>query len=88
MSELLTGFLMTSSLTIGLFFWRSWRQTRDRFFALFALAFWALSLNWLGLFFTREDEVRTYFFVLRLVAFTLILLAIWDKNRTGTARRP
>ena len=78
-----------SSVAAGvaaLFFLRFWRQTRDRFFLLFALAFLALSLNWLGLAATsRGDETRTYFYLLRLAAFVLIIGAIVDKNR---ARHP
>lgn len=81
MKELLYGFLITGCFVIGLFFLRSWWRSRDRFFAFFAFAFWTMGLNWMGLFFTSEDEVRTYFFILRLVAFVLILIAVWDKNR-------
>lgn len=69
----------------GLFFLRFWRQTRDRFFLAFALAFLALSLNWVGLVATsRGDETRTLFYGLRLAAFALIIVAIVDKNRAGS----
>jgi hypothetical protein len=78
----LWGASATASAVAGLFFLRFWHQTRDRFFLIFALAFWALSLNWIGLVATRRgDEARTYFYLVRLSAFVLILGAIMDKNR-------
>ena len=89
------GALVMGCAVIGVFFLRFWRTTRDRLFAMFALAFWALGLNWLGLaVLTRTDEARTAFYVVRLAAFVLILLAIVDKNRSirtvshGTGGRP
>jgi hypothetical protein len=76
-----------ASTTAGLFFLRFWRDTRDRLFLMFALAFWTLALNWLGLALVAEpEEGRTFFYLLRLCAFLLILLAVIDKNRT--AARP
>lgn len=70
----------------ALLFLKFWRQTRDRFFLIFALAFLALSLNWVGLAATsRGDETRTFFYLLRLAAFVLIIGAIVDKNRAGPA---
>ena len=71
----------------AVFFLRFWRKTRDRLFALFSLAFWLLMLNWLALAFTVRDEVRTALYAIRLVAFLVILLAIFDKNRSGAAGR-
>ena len=66
----------------GLFFVRYWRSTGDRFFAFFAVAFWALGANW-ALLVGRDpsDEYLPYFYLLRLFAFLLILSAIIDKNR-------
>ncbi len=89
------GALVMGCAVIGAFFLRFWRATRDRLFTMFALAFWALGLNWLGLaLLTTTDEARTAFYVVRLAAFVLILLAIVDKNRSirtvsdGTGGRP
>jgi hypothetical protein len=67
----------------GLFFLRFWRKTRDRLFAIFAAAFWLLGANWLALAFTEVDEVKTWLYAVRLLAFILILFAIIDKNRAG-----
>ena len=84
MGSLLYGVLITASLLVGLFFLKFWRQTRDRFFLLFATAFWVLALNWIGLIAIEPaDETETYAYLLRLVAFVLILIGIVDKNRKG-----
>ena len=83
----LWGASSVAASVAGLFFLRFWRQTRDRFFLVFALAFLALSLNWVGLAATsRADETRTYFYLLRLAAFVLIIGAIVDKNRARPAK--
>jgi hypothetical protein len=68
----------------GLFFVRYWRETRDRFFLFFVAGFWAFALNWMGLAVVQPSVESTHwFYVLRLVAFTLIIVAIIDKNRRG-----
>jgi hypothetical protein len=81
-SVFLYGASAVAAATAGLFFLRFWRDTRDRFFAYFALAFWAFAFNSVGLALTRSlDEARTYFYLVRLVAFLLIIWAVVDKNR-------
>ena len=82
MIEFLSGIASAGSLGVGLFFLRLWRETRDRFFVLFGLAFWVLALNWFLLVWAQPpSEHRHYFYILRLVAFLLIIVAIVDKNR-------
>ena len=81
----LWGASAVASWTAGLFFLRFWRETRDRFFALFAAAFWCLTLNWIGLALTEPpDEARTLWYLVRLIAFVLIIAAIIDKNRSAS----
>ncbi len=82
MTQFLFGAIVMACAVAGLFFLRFWRKTRDRLFAVFAVAFWVLGLNWLALAFTRADEVRPALYVVRLLAFLLILVAIIDKNRS------
>jgi hypothetical protein len=76
------GALTVLSLAAGLFFLRYWRSSGDRFFAFFAIAFWALGANW-ALMVGRDpkDEYLPYFYLLRLFAFLLIVVGIVDKNR-------
>ena len=82
MNQFLWGACGAAAATITLFFLRFWRQTRDRLFALFALAFMALATNWtiLGLV-DPANESRHVAYVFRLLAFGLIVAAIIDKNR-------
>lgn len=88
MVDFLNGFATAGSLGVGLFFLRMWSETRDRFFALFALAFWMLALTWLTLALASPlSEDRHYFYAGRLVAFLLIIAAIVDKNRSSNRPR-
>lgn len=66
----------------AIFFIKFWRQSLDRFFLLFALAFSILTIDYaiLGLV-AVATEWRVYIFGLRLVAFALIVVAIGIKNR-------
>lgn len=80
----LHGATVMGALACALFFLRFWRQSRDRLFAFFALAFVALAANWTLLtLFNAPDESRHYIYLLRLAAFGLIIFGIWDKNRKG-----
>ena len=84
MNQFISGGIMIACFVAGLFFLRFWRQTKDRFFVFFAIAFWILSIHWLALGLTRpENEIRVYFYMLRLAAFLLILAAIANKNRAA-----
>jgi len=72
----------------GLFFLRFWRKSHDRLFMLFAIAFWVLGVNRIALTFVQQtDESRTFLYVVRLIAFLIILVAIVDKNRARSAPR-
>lgn len=82
MDQMLSGAIATASLVASLFFFRFWRQTRDRFFLNFALSFLieagnrvALGVLWVA------DEDGAVFYSVRVIAYGLILLAIWQKNR-------
>lgn len=87
MSLFLWGALAMASATIAIFFLRFWTQSRDRLFLFFAMAFAAFALHWLGLgIVAPPEESRHYLYLLRLLAFVLILAGIVDKNRT-TRRR-
>ena len=83
--ELFTwGILATASLVAALFFLRYWKESRERLFGFFALAFVGLAANWTGLAVIdrpTDEAQQTYAYVVRLVAFLIILVAIIDKNR-------
>lgn len=82
MSEFLAGIATCGSWGIAAFFLRFWTETRDRFFALFATAFLILSVNWMLVAILHPTvESRPFFYLLRLAAFGLIIVAVIDKNR-------
>jgi len=89
MTVFLWGALAMASGTVSIFFLRFWSRSRDRLFLFFALAFATLALHWLGLGIVQPPvESRHYLFLLRLLAFLLILAGIIDKNRSGRRTDP
>jgi hypothetical protein len=82
MHQFILGALTMTSCTIGVFFLRFWRQSGDRLLLVFATAFFVLGVDW-GLRGAWEPTVETrhYFFLVRLLAFVLLVGGIVDKNR-------
>jgi hypothetical protein len=79
-NSFLNGAIFLALLAISLFFFRFHQSTRDRLFGFFSAAFALLALEHLCLeFLAINGEAKLY--LIRLTAFLLILLAIWDKNR-------
>ena len=84
LNHTLSGAILMGFWVAGLFFYRFWKITRDRLFSIFAMAFWVMGLERLILtIMAPENEFRPYIYIFRLLAFTLIALAILDKNRKG-----
>lgn len=76
------GALVLASVLSGLYFVRFWREARDRLFLAFAISFFLMALNWLALAIVNPDnENRPLLYGVRLLAFLVILVGIWDKNR-------
>jgi hypothetical protein len=88
MDLILAGALAMAFAVAGLFFLRFWRETGDRLFAFFALSFFVLAVNRVGLALIvhRGGEGDPLYWV-RLVAFLIILVAILDKNRSSKPPR-
>ena len=80
MNDFMVGAIAMASWIAGLFFLRFWKETRDRLFLIFAMAFWLLGLTRLALVILAFEE-HNYVYWVRLAAFLLILFAIIDKNR-------
>ena len=77
----LLGVIATSSLTAGVFFLRFWVRTRDSLFLCFAIAFLIEGLNRVGtLFVEHPSEGSPWIYVVRLIAFLIILGGILHKN--------
>ena len=82
LTDFLSGAITAGFVVAGLFFLRFWKRTRDTLFVAFALAFWLLGLTQALLAFTSIPvEERSWLYLLRLAAFSLILGSIWLKNR-------
>jgi hypothetical protein len=82
--DFLSGAIATGFVIAGLYFLRAWRRTRESLFLAFALAFWLLGIAQALLTFTAIPvEERSWLFLIRLAAFSLILVSIWNKNRRG-----
>lgn len=81
MTLFLYGATAMASATAGLFFLRLWRESRDRLYLMFALAFWLEALARTALVMTAHpNEGHPAFYLLRVAAYGLILVAIADKN--------
>ena len=82
MEQMLTGAIAAGWLVAALFFFRFWRQTRDRFFLWFALSFLLEAGNRVALgLVVGVAEDSPYLYGVRVIAYGLILLAIWQKNQ-------
>jgi hypothetical protein len=80
--DFLSGLITMGYLVAGLFFLRFWRRTGDPLFLAFALAFWLLGLTQALLALANVPiEERSWLYLIRLAAFSLILFSIWSKNR-------
>jgi hypothetical protein len=89
LNHFLWGALAMGSAIAGLFFLRYWRNSRDRLFLFFCGAFWFLAANWIGLATVHPSiETRHQVYVLRLLAFGLIIAGNVDKNRRIVAATP
>ncbi|MBI1901095.1 MAG: hypothetical protein HYS13_08295 [Planctomycetia bacterium] len=84
-NQLMTGALAMALIVAALFFFRYWRETRDRLFALFALSYVVMAADRLAHAFYQEVHGDPYYWI-RLAAFVIIILAIVDKNRSRPAK--
>jgi hypothetical protein len=76
-----SGIITAGFLACGLFFLRFWAHSRDFLFLAFAAAFWLLALNVAVVVLVPvPDEIRSWFYLIRVVAYALIAIAIIRKN--------
>lgn len=85
MNPILLGATAFAYATLAAFFARFYSRTRDRLFLIFAAAFLVLAVNRSLLGVLDRAEEHTTLFVVRLIAFLLILWAIVDKNRQSSS---
>lgn len=76
------GAIAMACLIAGLFFLRFYRDSRDRLFLFFAAAFWLEGVNrTIFAFSPNPKEADPILYLVRALAYALILIGIWDKNR-------
>jgi Family of unknown function (DUF5985) len=78
MNAFVSGALTMGYAVAALFFLRFWRDSRDRLFAFFSAAFLILAVQRA---IVTLCDVGEAIFLLRALAFVLIIIAIADKNR-------
>jgi hypothetical protein len=79
--DFVAGTVTMGFAVAGLFFLRFWRRTTDGLFLAFAAAFWLLALSQaLLVLFPSTIEDRSWIYVIRLLAFSTIIVAIFRKN--------
>jgi hypothetical protein len=82
MSQMLIGAIALACFTASLFFLKFWKSTKDRFFLFFAVSFAMEGGGRLIMGLTEySDETEPLLYLIRLLAYMLILFAIIDKNR-------
>lgn len=78
----LLGVIATASLAATLFFLRFWRASRDSLFLAFALAFLIEGLNRASILLVdHPNEGNPRIYIVRCLAFLIILAGIVNKNR-------
>lgn len=82
MNESLLGGVAVACAIAALFFLRYWRSSGDRFFLFLMLSFLIEAGNRVDMALRGawSEDLPAHYLV-RLVSYGLILVAIWDKNR-------
>jgi hypothetical protein len=77
----LCGLISACNWVVATIFLKFWRQTHDRLFLFFGLAFVVFGFSRMPRAFLDPDSVwAIYPFLVRFIAYACILLAIIDKN--------
>ncbi|PUA30866.1 MAG: hypothetical protein B0W54_04810 [Cellvibrio sp. 79] len=89
MNEMLIGAIAACCIVIALFFIRFWRSTRDIFFLFFAMSFFLEGINRVSLvLFSNLHETSPSYYLIRLISYSFIIIAILAKNRRRKSKRP
>lgn len=84
MNHTLVGAIGFGSAIAGLFFFRFWWRSRDRFFLYFAVSFWLeAGIRVVQALLGEGNELAPWVYSVRVLAHGLIVLAIIQKNRGG-----
>lgn len=81
MIQFLNGAIAMASIMCSMFFFRGWRHSADRLLLAFAIAFALFAFERIALACLREiNETRPEVYLMRLAAYSIIILAILRKN--------
>ena len=82
LDSFLFGAVFMACVAVALHFLRLWRRTRDRLFAFFFAAFIALAAERIILAaLSAQNEFAPFVYLVRLLAFILIIAGVIEKNR-------
>ena len=82
MRDFASGAIAISFAYSAIFFLKSWKRGRDTLFFHFSAAFTCLALERLiSVLHSPFEPSDPSLYLLRLIAFVLILKGIWDKNQ-------
>lgn len=80
-AQFFAGMITMGMLVCSAFFFRFWKRSKDGLFLAFSLAFLLLSLSHaLTALLAIPLEERSWLYLLRLAAFSLLIFAILRKN--------
>jgi hypothetical protein len=87
--DFITGLITMGYLASALFFLKFWSRTGDRLFLAFFVAFVLFALEQTLLAWARVmREEETWFYLLRLIGFVLIIIGVVDKNSRSDPKVP
>jgi len=82
----LLGVIAASSITAAVFFLKFWKRTHDSLFLAFGVAFLIEGVNRIAVLgVERPNEGSPWTYVVRLIAFLIILAGILHKNYGSNA---
>jgi hypothetical protein len=88
MLDFLSGMTTMGFLVAGLFFFRFWSRTGDAIFVYFGISFCVLAISQvLGTLADISGDDRHWIYLLRLAAFTLLIVGIVVKNLGQATRK-
>ena len=79
------GAICMGEFVVAVLFFNFWRRTADRLFAWFSAAFAMLAVERILLFCRVSAHADPTVYIVRLVAFLLIIPAVIDRNRRGAS---
>lgn len=89
-AEFIAGVAMLAFAASGVFFLKFWKASRNRFYALFSTSCFLLAAERITLILRKGfdqpirseiTEANSWVYLIRLAAFLILILAIWDQNR-------